>query len=731
MKKCVVIMLLFAMLCSFAACGSKTVEVSYSEGEKKMQQSQYDEKYSEELDVYDDTGEIYTRELILTPDADICLMRAIRSYNYIFMYGVTGLGEQLLYKMDIESQQFEKIELPQQYTVQGMCAAAEGGINILYIGEENEYILLAVKDDGSRSEMTLPMLEEYKESLVTQIYSVENGYIVFTADRILALDKQGNQIKKIENFYRYGSCIQQENGNIILAINIMTTPNAQTPETRVLILDSNFDLLESYDSNRQFTLFLEDLDGDSKILCQSLGTLFRFDYKNDVIQPVIDMTQSGVSSASLIYLEDDQYFSLINGMPYFLRRDDGNSIITLTLAAYHLDYNLSNYISKYNDSSASYRIRIADYAMYDEDGTEGQGLNRLRADIIAGRTPDIYDLSQLPAELYAERGLFEDLKPYFSGDAPIQYDQLVQSAVKVLEYKGELYYIPPEFEAITVCGDVSFVGDCDTWTPQEFFDAVDSITPEDVFGPEITKTVFLSVLLQFLEDEYIDKENLTCYFDNADFLKFLEFAFYLPDECDYSTLDSQPTARAYVGRQPLLIRQIGSSAISFLSFTDTIFSGQAQYVGFPTNLSNGVALQPISLVSMSSTSQHKSGVMDFIYFLLNENIQRSVSCCPIVQSMLEEQMDLWQDQYLERTPVLYTFCDDVAVQIEGKTDLDTAKLRLKKIIESMDSTTLYDEAILDIIIRESQPYFIGAIPTEQAVSNIQSKVRVYLSEQYG
>ena len=170
---------------------------------------------------------------------------------------------------------------------------------------------------------------------------------------------------------------------------------------------------------------------------------------------------------------------------------------------------------------------------------------------------------------------------------------------------------------------------------------------------------------------YVDKEKLACDFESQSFQDFLSFAAGLPDDVDYENLDSQPIARAYVGEQPILIRQIGSSAIVFLSFTDTIFGGQAQYVGFPAESSSGVALLPHALVSMSASSPNKEGVMDFIYFILSPEAQTADMYCPIIQSLLDERMELWEEKYLEQPPILNTYFEDSYIAIEGTTDIGT------------------------------------------------------------
>ncbi len=724
MKKIISILLLLIVLISSVACGS-----AKTAAEIKTPIAVNTAKKVETPDVYEAAGDIYERELLLLPDAEVSLSDAVISGETIYLYG-TADKEPLLYRLEVSNQNFEKLEFPQEIMTYKISASINGGVCLLGINEDGTYVLLALDGDSAWTKLTLPMLDDYKDDIVTQIIPVENGYIVFTSSKILAVDFQGNKLKDLGNYYRYGACFPQDDGGMIITAQVMDGSETHAAQVKTSVLDSDFNVLENYESSWQFTAFYGYAEGQNHILCRQAGTVFSFDYKNNTVEAVIDASSSGISPSHLIQLEDDLYFSLSNGKPYLWHPYDKNSLSTLTLATYMPDINLTDYVKLYNESSTKYKIIIIDYAAYDQ-GSERQGLSRLRTDIIAGRTPDIYDLSNLPAHLYAERGIFEDFKPYLTAGSPISYEQLIPSATKALEYKGGLYYIAPAFEIKTICGNKSFVGGNGTWTPQDFFRAVEEIKPEDVFGPEVTKAVFLSYLLEFLEDEYVDTETAQCRFDNENFVRFLEFASQLPDECDYNELDSSAFGRAYVGKQPLLIEEIGVSAISFMSFVDSCFGGRAQYVGFPTDSSSGVALSPALLLAMSVSSQQKEGVMDFIYFLLSDEVQRTTVFCPLVQSILIEQMNCWEEQIYKYPQVLHAFFDGASVEIEGNIDPAEAKLRLSKLIDSIDHTTLYDDELFDIIFRESQPFFAGNISAKQAAENIQSKAQLYVSEQYG
>lgn len=725
-RRIISIVLALVVVLSFAACGSDNKQEDAAP-RAKVQSLANEKAGAKELDVYSDLGETYSKELLMLPDANAVLLGAVKADGAIYMYGTFSNGEQVLYKMDIETRAFERIDIPQNCEIHKLFAAPDGSAGLLCFGENGEYILCSFKQNEGWSVQTLPMLEEYEDDIITQIYQTGRGFVVFTTDSILLLDADGNQLKKLGSYAHVGTCFLRQDGAAVIVAQAEEGID-KTSELKTTVLGADFEVLESYKSNRDFIAFYDTFD-DGSILAQKADTAYKYDYINDTVQPLVNTSSSGMSPNSIIIIDEENLFSLNSGRPYIWYPQGADGVTALTLGAYNPEVILLDYINTYNENSTKYKINVLDYAAYDENN-DGQGLTRLRTDIISGNVPDIYDLSNLPAELYARRGILEDLTPYFSETSAVNYEAFTPGAIKALETNGGLYYITPTYEVISICGDVSFVGDKGSWTPEDFFTATANILPADVFGPETTKNTFLSYLLTFMGDEYIDKETLQCHFDEDSFARFLEFAAQLPD-AQSDAAYSSPSARAYVGKQPILLEQIGVSAIGFLAFADTIFNGNAQYVGFPTNSSSGVAMMPHSVLAMSSQTQSKDGVMDFMYFLLSEPMQKEMPFCPIIKDVLVDTMEQWEKEYLEYPPMLYTTYDGASVEIEGKTDPDTAKVRLLNIIESVDCTTLYDEEILGILTREAQPYFMGQIPVESAVANIQAKVKLYLSEQYG
>lgn len=722
MKKAIFTLLAASMLLSMAGCsgmgGGK--EFPTAPAENRPVNS------SLSSDIYENGGSVFSKQLISLPDDEVSISDAAYADGCVYMLGHMRGGESLIYIMDT-SLDISRLALPEGLSVYKLCARGNR-LCALGVDEQGAVVILTAEQWGDWAQLPLPAQDEYENTVIADIAATDSGYVIFTADKVFALDFQGNKLMDLGNYHRYGGCFPSDTGGFVLITEVLEV-GAESPVTKTRIFDSVCNLVESYTSAKQFTAFFDYSAENGTIICKNLNTVFEFDFGEDISSPLINMNLSGASGAALICFGGNSYFAISQGIPYILRETDGNERTTLTLAAYNLDLFLSDYIGAYNESGAKYNINVVDYAQYDEAGGEGQGLARLQSDIISGKTPDLYDLSRLPAKLYAEHGIFEDLKPYLSTPKNI-YGELVESAVKALEYKDALYYIAPSFEAITLCGNKSFVGNKGNWTNENFFAAVNGFSPVEILGPEVTRAAFLAYLLQFQGDEYIDYDEQKCSFVNTDFERFLEFARGLPDECDLAAMDSQPSGRAFMGKQQLLISPVGNGGISFLAFNDTIFGGEAQYVGFPSNF-NGVALSPTSLVGVSVSSGCKDGALDFIKFILGDTVQSSITACPIVKAQLTARMDKWEKQYLGYPANLYTICDGLSVTIEGETDLNTAKSRLTEIINRIDCSTLYDEEILKIMLRESQPYFAGVITSADAAANIQSLVNIYLSEQYG
>ena len=681
--------------------------------------------------LYDESqcGKTYEKEIILLPKIKRTVQQTVTGEN-IFIYGLDREEKNIFYLIQKSDLSVKELNIEENDMIACICASSDGSLPILTINEKGEYVLKLYNDEILIRSIVLPFLEEYKESYIAELTVTENGYIVFTSVDVLILNLNGELVERIGSYQREAFCIINHDSTVLIARTVSDNKDPNALVTYFDVLDTNLSKAAFYTYDAEFKGIYRD-NGKNTVLVYLVNTIVRLDYTNGTKEALIDAFSSGIGSSELISLGENKYLSLGLDNVNLWYPSDTKSVVTLTLATYNINAPLSMLIQQYNKISGEYKIRIVDYALYDEEG-QSNGMNRLKTDIIAGYTPDIFDLSCLPAETYAAKGLLEDLTPWFSTDSPVAISDFSPNVVEALTIDDGMFYVCPSFCVLTFCGDMSFVGKEEHWTPDVFFASLKDISPVNVFGPEMTKEKFLSYLLLFQGGEYFDKENQKCNFIGSSFQQFLEFAAQLPTEYNIDEIDSQSYGRAYVGEQSILTQWIGAMPGLNITRDDAIFSGDAQFVGFPSSYSTGMALVPSALIGVSSSSQDKEAAMDFIYFLLSDICQTSyVPDFPVIEHCLENQIEYWTEKQKTISSDFYTFYDNAEIKIEGETPGDRETKLVYEMISKANLLAKFDDTLFNIVMSECNLYFNRLISSEQAVKNVQSKVQVYLSEQYG
>lgn len=306
-------------------------------------------------------GIIYVGNRLSFPEQNVTFEQAARLGEKVVMLGTSG-ENQVLYKMDPDGSNVEKLEYSEEERICYICESIDSTVRVLGLNEDGEYTVLSQTEDKEWTKLVLPMLKEYEESIITQITKVENGYIVFTATDILALDAEGILAYNIGKYYRHGICVQQEDGKSIIMAQVIESPGDKSPITRTIVLDSNFSPVARYDSNKQFTAFYADNKSNSTTVLAEFGNvLYRFDYINDTRETLIDMFSSSMNVYSLIYVKEGLLFGLDAHGPSLWQPSNGTSAKQLTLAAYNLDFTLSKLVTEYNNSGANFKINVIDY----------------------------------------------------------------------------------------------------------------------------------------------------------------------------------------------------------------------------------------------------------------------------------------------------------------------------------------------------------------------------------
>lgn len=208
------------------------------------------------------------------------------------------------------------------------------------------------------------------------------------------------------------------------------------------------------------------------------------------------------------------------------------------MAVMYYGTDLTDRIIEFNRSSATCRIELKDYSVYNEAGSIvggiSGGVKQLNLDIISGKAPDILLCNDLPIEKYASKGLLEDLYPYLDADPELSPEDIVPAVRNALETNGHLYRFATVFRIETLVGRKSKAGPNMGRTLDEYMNCAYSM-PKGTSPFYLNfKSDMLRQLLIYSMDSYVNWDTGELRFESEDFIKLLEYCSAFPSEQEYS-----------------------------------------------------------------------------------------------------------------------------------------------------------------------------------------------------
>jgi ABC-type glycerol-3-phosphate transport system substrate-binding protein len=403
---------------------------------------------------------------------------------------------------------------------------------------------------------------------------------------------------------------------------------------------------------------------------------------------------------------------------------------TLTLATFNLP-GVSDYVNAFNIINPDYRIQVTDYSQFDTGDDRSAGLTRLTAEIIAGKIPDILDMSNLPYNQYANQGLLENLYTFIDSDPDMERSDFMENVFKASEINDGLYQIFPAFKINTIVGHPSVLGTGAGWNKDEFLTVLNAHPHADMpFGYDgqwwLTNLSFLKTAVSLNMDEFIDWKTGTVIFESDAFIQLLEFSQIFPPDLSFGQSGSSdssalatPAPGESLGPEGLsedeLIatgRQIMAQLVigNFWHYQryKEAFGGDLVFKGLPIDNRNGNTAFISSGFAMTSGSENKEGVWEFLRMLLDKDFQLSYA---MYNGFLTNKAAF---------NAVFEQADDLT-----QADLD-------KILALIDSTSGIgddiDIGLWNIISESAMDYYSGRKSTREAAKIIQSRVSILVSE---
>lgn len=399
----------------------------------------------------------------------------------------------------------------------------------------------------------------------------------------------------------------------------------------------------------------------------------------------------------------------------------------ITLGGIFLSDELKKAAIQFNRTNNEYKIEFVEYSEEEDAQT------KMNADIIAGKAPDIIDLSDVMVENYVAKGILEDLTPYYEKDAEINAEDMVPSVLEAMKTDGKLYYASPYFSISSLIGKAKIVGDRTGWTFNEMKAALEKKGDDTRPFLSISKMETLYYFLLSVDD-FVDWKTGECSFDSTEFKEILEMsnagANEEPDEDDvYKMVKELQEEKALLFYSGIIPEQIPAY--------EKMFGENVTFIGCPSKDREGTYFDFGTMVGISSQSEMKDGAWEFIRTLMTKEYQATQAFqnydTPTRSDCFEMMMKakMTTTEYVDEfgqtiSPIEAT--DDWGMETEiGPLSKKNADM-YRDLVNRTKKVETYNLPIIEIIEEEVQPYFAGDKNVDETAKIIQGRVTTYINE---
>ena len=406
--------------------------------------------------------------------------------------------------------------------------------------------------------------------------------------------------------------------------------------------------------------------------------------------------------------------------------DEATGKIRLTLAGVNMrTYGWDALAEQFNAQSENYIVELRDYYTGDfvDDGTSApddmeqyraelaDAKTRLHTDLIVGKMPDMIVFDSLSPLTYLGKGLLLDLDPYLEADAEISLEDIL--CWDALHEYGGLYILAKQFVVETLMCSQDFYDAHRGWTVTDYLEIEKGLRSDQQMIYYMSPEEFLTQMGGQYLAKALDLENAACNFDNPEFIGILNGAL----ECgQYEALD-------YAGR-PVGKRMEDGELMCCATWLDDpadvtfdrVQSGRRlAYIGWPTTDGGcGSVAALYGDISAFASTACPEGCWEFLKYVLQSGDDPVYYGKTIYAPRMREetaQRNAAGGKYTTASS------EDIAAYIAAANACRCLGYR--------------DENVMGILQEECAPLLRGEGTAEDTAKRIQSRVSLYMTEQYG
>ena len=365
-------------------------------------------------------------------------------------------------------------------------------------------------------------------------------------------------------------------------------------------------------------------------------------------------------------------------------------------------------INSFNEENTKYQIVIEDYS--DGAASLNQARTVMQTKAMAGDGPDIISFEGISPLKWIGAEMLYDMDGLVAEDPDIdENDILIWNALH--EYNG-LFLMSPTFWTETLACSSETMQMHEGWTIDDYLEIEKNLDSNQNMIYYMNPENFLvSIGGRYLQ-KALDFVNASCDFDNEEFISILESA--VQAGCYEATYDPNETGQQKVIRGKLICFFSGLMTGQDVAFDREECGQTLSYIGWPTvDGSNGTDIRLTQAVGINKATKNIEGCWEFIKYLLkNPILVNNTSGMPTYAPLVKEDLEMLNSG----EPKFKTTEEDMEIVI----NLARESKRL----------TYYDEEVMNIILDESSAFIQGNVSARETAQHIQSRVSLYMKEQY-
>ncbi len=661
-------------------------------------------------------------------------LTACVAYQEDWLYSVmkhTAEEPYQLYRIqDSDKQQISASRLEEGYEPEQISVSKDGSIWMVGQDSAHKQMLYGIAETGEEL-LYKPLTEWVSDGqFLVKLLTDQKGQIALVLNvEVILLDQMGTSQERISCDGVINNATVSKDGALVCGVESMAgvsawllDANSNTWRKKTSLDTEALEESASMINGAVYDFYYRDNDG-----------IYGYDYVQDQAVLVLDYNASDIVGSEImdcVAMNEGCFLIRTNATGYHIYapvpKSEQTNKITMTVGVMGVTQALESTVAKFNSEQKDFHIEMRDYAEYEEPDTQ------MMLDLTTGKGPDILSMEGKSISEYQQKGVLEDLTPYYEQDSDVSSADYLDSVLEAVQSADGIYYVASGFQLYTIMANQQDVGDITGWTTGECATFAKQ-KKQKLFYLNMPNEILGNFMVFGLHD-YINWDTGKVSFDSDAFRSLLVLAKENGSEIAGDTDKSR--LQMIQDRELLAVKLTSMNIWDLIAYMQA-YDGNGCFVGYPCDDRQGNYFRFVDQYAINRRSEHKDAAWEFIKIFISKdyqytnNMTTSYPTRKDVYEMLRERY-LAQDSYTDAmgniiTPIkIRNEIDDVSYEFDHATQEQVAML--DDLIAQTHKACQQNDTLYDMIMEEAGAYFADARSLEETVTVIQKRVETYVNE---